>query len=360
MNQASVVIHKGRREEKYEICVEDYVLSYLKEEAKTLEMTEFSFYGSREEHNRRYLIYGAGRGRDLAAFDQYVLLDEIGCRLTQAGPIFFVREGNGTYEVKGYDVFYQDNKEMQDYLIGRRKRAAGAGHRPDKTPHGSMISVQLCVILAALVAIVINSANSYDKMIQLNQSAEEVFFAMENQEAQNVPAADETAGDVEVVREDMRAEEDLKLVALENEDRREPDDSVPAGQEDAAEETDPGTDAAVEEDADGNGEDAESDTEADAVADGDADGSREDTSEEADPGTDTGTAEEAAGTPEEYDEVEAFSRNVARYYEVERGDTLYTISRAVYGDTDHVKDICELNEISDPDRIRYGQKIRLP
>ena len=51
---------------------------------------------------------------------------------------------------------------------------------------------------------------------------------------------------------------------------------------------------------------------------------------------------------------------MARYYEVERGDTLYTISRAVYGDTDHVKDICELNEISDPDRIRYGQKIRLP
>ncbi len=58
--------------------------------------------------------------------------------------------------------------------------------------------------------------------------------------------------------------------------------------------------------------------------------------------------------------VEALSRNVGRYYEVKRGDTLYMISQRIYGDTSHVKKICELNEITDPDNIHYGQKIILP
>ena len=62
----------------------------------------------------------------------------------------------------------------------------------------------------------------------------------------------------------------------------------------------------------------------------------------------------------EDEKVEALSRNVTRYYEVERGDTLYTISQKIYGDTAYVQKICELNQITDPDNIRYGQKIILP
>ena len=54
------------------------------------------------------------------------------------------------------------------------------------------------------------------------------------------------------------------------------------------------------------------------------------------------------------------SRSVTRYYEIERGDTLYTISEEIYGDISKVQEICELNNISDPDDIRYGQKIILP
>ncbi len=71
---------------------------------------------------------------------------------------------------------------------------------------------------------------------------------------------------------------------------------------------------------------------------------------------------EAAGTEDSSgaNETEALSRNVTRYYEVEKGDTLYTICQKIYGDTSQVNKICELNDISDPDRIRSGQKIILP
>ena len=378
MRQSSIIIHKGKREEKYEIYIEDYVMSFLKEETGTLDLAEVYFYGFRENGNKRYIIYGAGRDKGLHVFDKYSLLDEIGCRLTQAGPVFQVKEESGLYEIKGYEIFYQDNKEMQSYLIDRKSestrddqvdkadkanqgvyadetesktadsRRTAQNTVPHKAPH-SAISVQLGIILVALIAIVINSTNSYNKMNQLNQSASEVFFAIENQEAADVTEAGDIRDEIVVERnmaqEDAQTDESgsedavsnsaqeedvLKLVALENEGRTtdsESEDLLEAEQNaEVVEET-----TASEETA---GESILSETE----------------QQEENQGVDSGESEE----------VEALSRNVARYYEVESGDTLYTISRKIYGDITHVQKICELNGISDPDNIRYGQKIILP
>ena len=113
MRQSSIIIHKGGKEEKYEIYVEDYVMSFLKEETGTLELSEFYFYGKRENDNRRYVVYGTGREKNLAVFEKYCLLDEIGCRLTQAGPVFFVKEANGIYEVKGTIFFIRTTERCR-------------------------------------------------------------------------------------------------------------------------------------------------------------------------------------------------------------------------------------------------------
>lgn len=366
MRQSSIIIHKGGREEKYEIYIEDYVMSFLKEETGTLDLSDFYFYGLRENDNRRYIIYGAGRDKGLSVFDKYSLLDELRIRLTQAGPIFLVREKDGVYEVKGYNIFYQENREMQNYMIERQQKNEDSGGAvSDKTvthiyedginnkvsgsiisdsnttvrnstlhksPH-SAVSVQLCIILVALIAIVINSTNSYDKMTQLNQSASEVFFAIENQEAEDVAQTEDTREEIAVMRSEVQESEDvqpsepdsdaavsdigqedvLKLVSLENEEQAQ-------GGEDNHQETE------------------ESTTTGETAQEGDT------------PDTDS----------DEQEKVEALSRNVARYYEVERGDTLYTISRKIYGDITYVQKICELNEITNPDHIRYGQKIILP
>ena len=358
MRQSSVIIHKGKREEKYEIYIEDYVMSFLKEEMGALDLAEIYFYGFRENDNKRYIIYGAGRDKGLHVFDKYSLLDEIGCRLTQMGPVFLVREEDGLYEIKGYEIFYQDNREMQSYLIDRKKESARDDivDKVDKTnrsvytdgtemeevgkrqaaqnatlrkPPHSLISVQLGIILVALIAIVINSTNSYDKMNQLNQSASEVFFAIENQEAENVSEADDGRDEI-VVERNPEQEDVLKLVALENEGQTADSES-----EDVS-----GSEKSVD--------DAEETTvNEEAAGESTASGSEQ---QEENQGIDS----------DEPEEVEALSRNVARYYEVERGDTLYTISRKIYGDITYVQKICELNEISNPDHISYGQKIILP
>lgn len=47
-------------------------------------------------------------------------------------------------------------------------------------------------------------------------------------------------------------------------------------------------------------------------------------------------------------------------YTIKRGDTLTEISIRNYGTDAMVKDICELNQIDNPDDIRFGQKILLP
>ena len=349
MRQSSTIIHKGGKEERYEIYIEDYVMSYLKGETGTLELSEFCFYGFRENENKRYVIYGAGRDKRLPVFDKYTLLEEIGCRLTQAGPIFYVKEREGIYEIKGYEVFYQENKEMQTYLIERQNNSdsdakSSSADRTGlstyalrtndqrtsqaQTPH-SIISLQLGVILVALIAIVINSTNSYDKMKQLNQSAVEVFFAIENQEAEERVEADEPDSNT-AVSDSGREEEVLKLVTLENDERSEDQqDEETAQAEGNAGETEP--------------EEAE----------------HEETTAESMSGETTQQDDDQDDNAEE-EGVEALSRNVARYYEIERGDTLYTISQKIYGDTIHVQRICELNQITDPDHIRYGQKIILP
>lgn len=47
-------------------------------------------------------------------------------------------------------------------------------------------------------------------------------------------------------------------------------------------------------------------------------------------------------------------------YTVQKGDTLYKIARAKYGDASAVKKIKEANPGMNPDQIKVGQKINLP
>ena len=172
MKSESVVIHKGGKEERYKIYVEDYVLSYLKRETGTLQLSEIFFYGYSDRIAQEYIIYGAGRDKQIAVFEKYNLLEKVTCRLTQGGPVFMIREKDELYEVKGYDIFYHKNEEMQSYLVDSSQPSHQTEKQPSKndafinlpvkpadTPgkhlHNTM-SLQLGIIFVILIAIVIN------------------------------------------------------------------------------------------------------------------------------------------------------------------------------------------------------------
>lgn len=396
MESGSAVVGKEERKKKYGIYVEAYVLSYLRRESGSLELSEIYFYGLRKEDGKKLYVYGAGRDRGIAAFAEYEPLPELICRLTQAGPVFLVREPDGECRVNGFDIFYDNNEAMQNYLLewtgsnkqGRAKKEGGTSkNKPvltalsetgqKRTPHRAM-SVQLCLILVALVAIVITSTDSYDKMENLNRSAREVFFAIENQEAEETGKTVRDTGEQEIVVErDTRPQgeaagetreevlqEDAGGAAktLQGESADGVAEETPLGDDagGTAEETpqEDNTDGTTEEmmqgeDTDGTAEETSQGEAADGAVEHPQ--AADDRAQNADSG-----AENPAEQEEQEENKEALSRNVTRYYEVEQGDTLYTISQKIYGDISCVDRICEMNEITDPDRIRSGQRIILP
>ena len=75
--------------------------------------------------------------------------------------------------------------------------------------------------------------------------------------------------------------------------------------------------------------------------------------------------EETASSPEEEPEEtqEAVSQSVEEIpdvYVVQKGDTLLSISRKIYGRDDKIREICSLNGIWDSNHILVGQKLLLP
>ena len=209
------------------------------------------------------------------------------------------------------------------------------------------MSVQLCLILVVLVAIVITSTDSYDKMEELNRSAKEVFFAIENQEAGERVLETDSREDTDAQAQDKGSGgvhgDSAKDIVFEKE-------NIAAEKEAAAErETEPAEEKKQEE--------AEEPVQASDSDEPAGDRTQEEESEMAEPEEEDVDNE---GTSDADKEEEALSRSITRYYEVEQGDTLYTISQKIYGDTSRVEKICEVNQISDPDKIRSGQRIILP
>lgn len=387
MQTPNIMIYKGAKEEKYQLYIEDYVMSYLKNYTKRKEQGPIFFYGLRESGKRTFYIYGAASEKQLVFFRKYAWLEEVLYRCQDDMPMFAIREDNGEYELSGYHIFYQSNEEMQNYMVEQRKlleqgdKVRAEQNKLDmaiarKKQEGSvqtthmetertaarqrngLMAAQLSAVFILLTAIVINSTNSYDKLKELGQAVTEVFFAMENQDAvrENAGREQEDVSEQENEKEtqDMDQPEVVhrdgtilyltefgEELALEN---GQDEENTDAG-EDVSDQNDADTDVNSEDNAD-KIVDSQNSVDENDVTSADGTNSIEDNIQTAD------VIEEAS--------AQAYGRAFAEYYQIEKGDTLYKISQKLYGDISKVEDICELNQISDPDNIKYGQKILLP
>lgn len=392
METSDIVIHKGEKDEKYQLYVEDYVMSYLKKQGSVQRNRKIFFFGKKELREKKYYIYGAGLQRQISHFTQYEKLHEITCRYVMDMPVFSIQEKNKTHELTGYYIFYQSNEAMQNYMIELRKeqeqgekqpqtefsqtgrgeiedrqteRAANTEQRiydikkqrlqekeqekkdttkQDKRasyiqkPKGGLIAIQLTAVFIILAAIIINTTNSYGKLEELNQAAVEVFFAIENEDVAETNTSIEESVAIDDSAEPEQAEE---VVQMEGTTLylTELDEHV------------------VEENAaivDKETEDKDTETTIEATRTESIEEVKTEGAETVDEAVTEVAAIEDTGS------TEAVARDFAQYYQIEKGDTLYTISQKVYGNTSKVEEICELNQINDPDNIKYGQKILLP
>ena len=234
---------------------------------------------------------------------------------------FFIHKYKELMECGGHYIYYEKNVEMQEYMIASRKKI---GMTPseviedtvtknfrsvirDKMDKGekkgnSRFTYALSTFLVLVVLVIgITMINNYDKMKGMQSSLEQL-----NDDVLDEEEAVETIGTI------IQTDEGLHTDEADKEDKE-------------AEQTEETEESEVP-------EQQEVVSSTDEQAQGDS------------------TATEQ--TPE--------TQNKNEVYTVQKGDTLASISKKVYGDSSHVDAICKMNGLEDGNLILVGQKLLLP
>lgn len=240
---------------------------------------------------------------------------------------WYLFENNGLKKQSGYYIYYTRNDAMQNYMMTQRNHMVESetdiaerdqellkkyrsrleqrtAPEQERKPV-SFLYVASSLLTVAFLALGITVINSYDRL-------------------QNLETAFNRFG---VMNEDNNTEEPVTNVV-----------SVNANVEPAAKDTT---------------ENNASDTTADNTGD-----TTEATENTAEP--DTTETTEASASEEEPEVTEVSVNGTPRYYTVQDGDTLSSISFSMYHSILYVDNIMEANEMKNGDEIYVGQKILIP
>ena len=440
------VVQAGDVDPCHKIYIEDYVYTYLSQNRSGDKSADFCLYGKTETEGevRYYFIYGAakeGPGWEMTArryFSRQIRIGEASVDEQEAW--LFFEDGYAT-PLEGYFIFYEQNEDMQSYLIAvhqnqpgetvqevrpravrspeksrrvyestaeppEEKETAGAEprrirrfphnynvepeiekesgqekvmqaaetysrKRPDSqqmnsrrstVSHSSFFSRAAgLAILLVLCVIGVTSINRYNDMKeagnmfagaagQLDNNGEEkaaagsgenTGFQIEEKQAALPDTDNGTAGEsisLPVISSSVNGtapEEQQSLPDAANTGEQQVQNSVPETQAPAGqspEDSQNSGQAAADQDtaaAEGQNTPAESDAEVQPASDITSD-------------------------------AVAASAQIPSSYIVQSGDSLALICRRFYGNLDKMDEICELNSISNPNRLTPGQKILLP
>lgn len=248
--------------------------------------------------------------------------------------MFFAYKYHDLLQIGGHYIYYEKNPDMQNYMITRRRQngvtpseavedQAAKNFRSvvrdrmnqntrKKTNRLSAVTTTLVVMIAVVIGI--SMVNNYDKMKSVQDSLALLSQAVAEKEtlkkgSENVNGA--------------------------------------AGEEQLAE----------------NENQEEGQPQADWNSDGENENPVEDTSGGAESDGQEETRTDSTIMQEESVEASAGAERVLNdedFYIVQKGDTLDSISKKMYGDVSHVESICKMNGLKDGNLIFIGQKILLP
>lgn len=274
----------------------------------------------------------------------------------------YITSDDGFYRLKGYSIYYDKNQMMQDYMICRkdvRRVESGAGDRvirdfrermEDRKKEavsqrhtvrnlGLLCSTMSMVILAGGVTMM----NNYQKM----QEMESVLVSVLPEGARSWETdAEEREESVPVVVEEIKGriypkteEESNRLVGSSAGGEK--------GEEIIKVEPEPEKTAELFKETDQNTETEETQPE---------------NQETENPEIQQLESKEPETQPQETREasVPVTDKKPGGTYAVEDGETLYGICFKLYGNVNHVEDICALNKMADMNHVTAGQKLILP
>lgn len=248
------------------------------------------------------------------------------------GNMFFVEKGR-LESLKSYYIFYEKNDTMQDYLIDwNNKREKDQSEKiKDKAVHSfrknyyekqdsifhkkmmvCFYALSTCMLLITCI-MGITMINSFDKMKNMELAMSHLVVAMNEQKLTQVPE--------EIVVEVQK--ESQEVIA------QEPDD-----EESVSDKINPHESASEE-----------------SVAE-------EPVAEE--PVVEVPVVEESVVEKSVDEPATERLEQVQNIYIIEDGDTLAKISEKFYNTNQRVAEICDLNNIENPNKIVVGEKILLP
>lgn len=391
------VIQIGQSQPHLKIYVEDYVHTFLKQ---TKNDEVYLMFGKKEEVDGvlYYLIYGAEKKTDwdrgsLPYFKKY---DRLGTLEKKGQKQIFKPIRQDAVILENYFVFYEQNEDMQSYMITVREREEQQKERETEKE-------------AVLEAVRSRREQYPDKQNMHKKAAETPRTAeregtVQNRERnrkikqarrsiavqRNLPGRKKslktagvlmaafllTVGAVTVRKTDSyvsvaqmmgeKFEEWQKRVEIQKEDTAEfiiEETQFFAGIE-------PETETVTETEQQAEYEEPETESTASIVW---TIGTEKNTAaaietepeqffalEQPESAENSENAETREGMDAAGDNMVSALAEVPESYEVKRGDSLAEICRRFYGDTSRLYEICRLNNIADPNQIQYGQNILLP
>jgi len=272
---------------------------------------------------------------------------------------FYVYEKNMLRRRDGYYVYYEKNPQMRDYMMQGRDESE---HQPEIDPQKAVVTsyreissknsrkggkvfqtfvyASCLALLVAVSAMGVNMMSSAGKIERLEEAVS--FLEAVPEKAESEPEteveSDQTTQPHQVTPQQMSPQ-----IQIESQ--------VDSG-------TDISSDIPTEEQADDQ-TDTQTDDQADTQTDDQADTPEESQMESGQAAKEDADSTEDPAVADESDEPEespAFAEQ--DYYIVAKGESLLGISQKLYG-KDYTKQLCELNELEDENKIYAGQKLLL-
>lgn len=378
----------GERDQENKVYIEDYVVTFLKQVSKEdgNKPKEVILLGKYKELNgvSYFYAYGGvcldnGSGIQLNEiinnyFPKCKILGTVQVNAREKddlsydeGKIFMQINFDENFEkilliqnglhkrIKGYQIFYSSNEEMQTYMVDwhesrndkpieevgdiaiRQFRLKGNKEeliKPRKQKLNllpvacSMVAIVMCVIgitmlndyeqLKTMETSAVHLSKELDTSnLQLQMEEEQKFFEGDEE----IDQLEETTNNQEVVSKEVVSDEVAAVV-----EATEAEEIVASNKETS-----------------------------EVVVDGEAPFVKGAVNEEASEAADVLLDEK-----ESQESVAVMEPSTSQSYTIIKGDTLVSISMRQYQTTSKVKEICEANNIKEPDNISIGQKIILP
>ncbi|WP_294787683.1 LysM peptidoglycan-binding domain-containing protein [uncultured Eubacterium sp.] len=320
---------------------------YFSLEGSNLEVTTSmqQFFDATQEHGSRFLYYE----------DKLNRMDA-----------FFVQAQGYLQRLDGYAVYYEKNPAMQEFLVAqnrhteplrteteRQEREASdvaqnyrailnkLNERPARKKHQPFVYVAGVAVLAVVAATGISQIGNYQNLKVLEHTLQTVSGNVQNADSKN--AQDKQTEDSKNVDDQATNAQEEKQNAQEQKQNAQEQKQNAQGSEKQNSEDEQ---AAKDQNVDAQDENTQNQTTGQA------------TSQAADNQSAQNTEQTAQNQSNKNNNQNAQSS--ARYYTVKKGDSLRSISKAVYHTTQKVQDICNANQIENMDMIYEGQQLLLP